>query len=293
MLSILIPTYNWDVCPLIADLHGQCVQTGVAFEIRCYEDGSAKNFVEKNKAGVNFTQVVYQVFEKNQGRARIRNRLAADARFPFLLFLDCDSGLAKKDFVATYLSRSQEGRILYGGRQYPKKKPKDKKRLLHWSYGHKRESVAAYRRQNQPYHCFMTNNFLIPKSLFTSIGFDERLLQYGHEDTLFGMQLRERNIPILHLDNPVIHLGIEEAALFLEKNRQAMENLSFLAKQYPYLDTRLLQNVKRMNALKMKGLSQRMLQLFFPFIEKNLLSGKPRLRALDLYKLYYFLYYNH
>ena len=105
------------------------------------------------------------------------------------------------------------------------------------------------------------------------------------------MQLRDRNIPILHLDNPVSHLGIEEADLFLEKNRQAMENLSFLAKEYHSLDTRLLQTVKRMKGLKIKKVSFQALRLIFPFIQKNLLSDRPHLRALDLYKLYYFLYY--
>jgi glycosyltransferase involved in cell wall biosynthesis len=292
MLSILIPVYNWDVVGLVTALHGQCLRSGVDFEIRCYEDGSTVACRERNGELQSYDRVVYRVYEKNAGRAAIRNRLAEDAIQPFLLFLDCDSGLPDEHFIARYLENIAEETILYGGRIYAPDRPENEQYLLHWQYGHERETAAAVERRRLPYHRFMTNNFLIPKSTFMRIGFEERLKQYGHEDTLFGQKLQEQAVPIIHLNNPVIHLGLEEAGVFLEKNRQAMENLRLLAGIYPNLQTQLLTTVARLKQWKLKTLTFIALRGIFPLLKRNLLSGRPRLGALDLFKLYYFLYYD-
>ncbi|MBK9012976.1 MAG: hypothetical protein IPM82_02230 [Saprospiraceae bacterium] len=66
----------------------------------------------------------------------------------------------------------------------------------------------------------MTNNFLIPRQLFLEIQFDETLRQYGHEDTLFGMELARRQVPIVHIDNPLEHIGLEPVDVFLRKTEQ-------------------------------------------------------------------------
>ena len=292
MLSILIPVYNWDVVDLVSALHDQCVRSGIDFEIRCYEDGSTRAWREKNYGLRSQDGVVYRVFEENIGRAAIRNRLAEDATQPFLLFLDCDSGLPDDQFIARYLENTVQGGILYGGRIYDSKPPENKKCRLHWQYGQRRETAGASERQQFPYHRFMTNNFLIPRLVFGQVRFEERLKQYGHEDTLFGQQLQEHGIPIIHLDNPVIHRGLEEADIFLEKNRQAMENLCLLAAVYPKLQTQLLTTVAHLRLWNLKGLALIVLRGIFPLLKRNLLSSHPQLKALDLFKLYYFLHYD-
>ena len=40
MLSILIPTYNYNITRLVVDLHQQALDTYVDFEIIVIEDGS-------------------------------------------------------------------------------------------------------------------------------------------------------------------------------------------------------------------------------------------------------------
>lgn len=292
MLSILIPVYNWDVVGLVTALHRQCLRSGVDFEIRCYEDGSTPAHQECNRGLQSYDRVIYRVFEENVGRAAIRNRLASDATQPFLLFLDCDSHLPDKHFITRYLENIVEGTILYGGRIYTPDSPENKEYLLHWRYGHKRETASAVDRQRFPYHRFMTNNFLIPGSIFTQVGFEERLKQYGHEDTLFGQEMQQRGVPIIHLDNPVIHLGLEKAEVFLDKNRQAMENLCLLAGIYPKLKTQLLATVAQLKLWNLNGLVRMALRGIFPLLKWNLLSSYPCLRSLDLFKLYYFLYYD-
>ncbi len=44
MLSILIPTYNFDCSKLCNDLHVQATKLGIEFEIRVYDDFSTKKF---------------------------------------------------------------------------------------------------------------------------------------------------------------------------------------------------------------------------------------------------------
>lgn len=292
MLSILLPVYNWDVTALAGALSRQCRAAAIPYEVRCYEDGSAPVHRAKNAGLTAIEGIVYRVYPENQGRARIRNLLAADAIYPYLLFLDGDSGVCDARFVSNYLDFIQDGAVLYGGRVYPSEPPPDRALRLHWRYGRYREAAPAERRRTAPYDRFMTNNFLIPKAIFSEIGFDERLVQYGHEDTLFGMELRRRAVPIRHMDNPVVHLGLEKAAVFLEKNRQAMENLAFLHRAYPGMDTHLLRMVRRLQENNLKGATRRCLKGILPLLRSNLLSGRPWLRALDLYKLYYFLHYD-
>ena len=48
MLSILIPTYNYNVVPLVLELHKQCLECEIDFEILCQDDAS-KLFFEENK----------------------------------------------------------------------------------------------------------------------------------------------------------------------------------------------------------------------------------------------------
>ena len=40
MLSILIPTYNYNIEALVAELHAQSTACDIDFEILCYDDGS-------------------------------------------------------------------------------------------------------------------------------------------------------------------------------------------------------------------------------------------------------------
>ncbi|MEM9260646.1 MAG: hypothetical protein AAGA62_13425, partial [Bacteroidota bacterium] len=63
---------------------------------------------------------------------------------------------------------------------------------------------------------------------------------YGHEDTLWGQQLAKAGVGILHIDNPVTHLGLETSGVFLEKQHRAIHNLRLLKKQTPHLRTRLI-----------------------------------------------------
>ncbi|MEZ4961494.1 MAG: glycosyltransferase [Saprospiraceae bacterium] len=288
MLSILIPVYNFDIRPLVADLHGQCEASGKDFEIVCFDDGSSESFKKTNREIRGLEHLVYRELEQNLGRSAIRNALGKAARFPFLLFMDCDSKVVRKDFIQNYLAHLQPGALVYGGRSYGAQPPVDDAFYFHWLYGINREQSTAEQRRKFPYHSFMTNNFLVPSDIFLHIGFDETLTQYGHEDTLFGMELAKHNIPIVHIDNPLEHIGLEPAAVFLKKTRQGLENLALLWYAGKLVDTKLLRTFL---ALQRLGMQKPMAWLFSKTensLVQNFTTKHPSLRLFDLYKLGYF-----
>ena len=132
----------------------------------------------------------------------------------------------------------------------------------------------------------MTNNFVVPKSIQQQFPFEEKIRHYGHEDTLFGLQLAQAKIPIIHLDNALEHLGLEPAEVFLQKSRQAVLNLAFLAKNYPEIDTRLLRVARKLKKVRLAGFYAWFYRKMAPFWEHKLTkSSKPDLQLFDLWKL--------
>ena len=100
--------------------------------------------------------------------------------------------------------------------------------MLRWKYGIRKEQRKAAERNKNPHASFSTFNVLIEKGIFSKIRFNEELKQYGHEDTLFAYQLKKAGINILHIDNGLVHEGLETNREFLKKTKLSMENLSRL-----------------------------------------------------------------
>ena len=125
MLSILIPTYNFDIRGLVRDLYEQCNSENIIHEILCYDDGSRKEMQQSNHAIVEMATVIYKILPENLGRSKIRNLMAKEAHYDHVLFLDCDSGIIQQDFIKSYLSNLEERVIVCGGRRYAEAPPQD------------------------------------------------------------------------------------------------------------------------------------------------------------------------
>ena len=289
MLSICIPIYNYDVARLVRDLHLQAEATGYPFEILLMDDASEEEFREKNQA-IDLNTVRYIQLDENIGRAKIRNRLAGEAKFPCLLFTDCDSAVASSLYIENYTHFFDSLTVCCGGRIYENKKPSDSS-YLRWKYGIERECASAEERRKNPNAGFQTNNFLIHKSIFEEIKFNEDLDGYGHEDTLFGLELLGQGIIIQHIDNPLIHLGLESASDFLKKTENGIANLHtvelVLREKYPeYINhSRLTRNKLLLQKYHLSGLASKLFKRLRQPMKNNLLSQSPSLLIFDLYRL--------
>lgn len=116
---------------------------------------------------------------------------------------------------------------------------------------------------------------------------------YGHEDTWMGMQIDDLGCRIKHINNPVIHLGLQTAEQFIQKSEMALQNLLFLSKQYEKRKLsmhvkiyRHYAQLKKTGMLPVVNILYRMLQTR---IHKNLRSCNPDLYLFDLYRLNHFM----
>ncbi|MCH2045082.1 MAG: glycosyltransferase family 2 protein [Saprospiraceae bacterium] len=290
MLSILIPVYNYEISHLLKALYKQANETTVEIEFVVVDDASDIYFLEKNAWIKQLESVQYITASENMGRSKIRNYLASLATFDYLLFMDCDSMPVDEQYLQNYLQNLDPKVLLYGGRVYQAEPPKNTTDYFHWYYGRHREVQSAGVRQENPYDSFMSNNFLIPKAIFLQIQFEEELKQYGHEDTLFGLELKKQKVKIQHLDNPLIHVGLDPVEAFLAKTIKGVENLYQLEQKYDLGNRiKLLRAFRLLKQYRMLWFVQMIYTLLSKRIRHNLLGKNPKLRAFDLFKLYYLI----
>lgn len=230
MISILIPIYNRDCKKLIHEVYNQCFKEKIPFEIIAFDDCSTPKWKDINRPVANMQHVVYQELQQHISRSKIRNLMAEAAQYPYLLFLDNDVAITKQDFIRSYISACSQQCVVYGGMTY-ERQPPSKQQKLRWKYGRRKECVAAKERQKHQYQSFNTINVLIAKDVFELIQFDESISTYGHEDTLFGFALQQKQIPILHIENPVVHHNTVSNKMFIEQTKQAIDNLSIIDKK--------------------------------------------------------------
>lgn len=294
MLSICIPTYRYDVRPLVAELLQQAVEIqvnlGAEVEILIYDDASPNNGDWGREELRKQSGIHYVELEHNLGRAAIRNKLARDAQFQHLLLMDADGGIHTK-FLRNYLlflqeimaenARHDEDFVIVGGRKYAHQSPANPALGLHWRYGSQRESRSVDRRKKDGWLGFQSNNFVTTKKVLHQFPFPEDVEGYGHEDTLWGQQLATAGIKIHHFYNAVIHLGLETNDVFLHKQREAISNLALLHQQSPHLRTRLIDLAKKYPFLKH-------VIKYFPedwLVRRLMSSSKPSFYWLDILKL--------
>jgi|WetSurSiteA1Bulk_404760.scaffolds.fasta_scaffold00327_5 glycosyltransferase involved in cell wall biosynthesis len=290
MLSILVPVYNYHIVSLVTELHTQATRASIPFEIIVLDDCSSELLRDQNKDVSNLSQVRFCELDKNIGRARIRNRLAEMATYSSLLFMDCDSEIPSDQYIVNYLPFCDKNVVVCGGRIYKKEPPEDHEFLLRWLYGIRREQRSDTIRGRNPYRSFMTNNFLIPKVILDQIHFDESIVLYGHEDTLFGLELKKRGIPVKYIQNPLVHIGLEISWEFIRKTSEGIENLLMLLQKGKILrkdipDIKILRAYEVMRKFRLVGFYQGFYNLIANQVMRNLLGSNPSIFAFDLYKL--------
>jgi glycosyltransferase involved in cell wall biosynthesis len=276
-ISILIPVYNWDVTDFIHALHGQLTKENIEFEIVVFDDGS---FFPQKEDVNKLSNVFYSVLETNVGRSKCRNLLAEKARYNWMLFLDGDSLPENDTFISEYVQIEKEENSVYcGGRTYAPQ-PENKEYSLHWTYGSQRET----KENNQK--GFQSNNFLIHKSVFENILFDESIVGYGHEDTLFGIQIKEKGYSIRKISAPLRHIGLDDNQAFLDKTKVGVKNLRKIYSEGK-IRSKHSKLIEYDRSLPLKKWVMPLLNVgYYPLY--LLAKHRNNLKALDLLKLIWF-----
>jgi glycosyltransferase involved in cell wall biosynthesis len=288
VLSILIPTYNYNIFALVAEVNRQCVLARIDFEVLVFDDASG-GFVTENSRINSLDNCSYTILPENIGRSKIRNLLASKAKYDWLLFLDADVLPMKDDFISNYLSEIPNGeKAINGGILYQAEKPGPDK-VLRWTYGNKREALNVRTRNTNPYLSFLSLNFMIPKSLFDKVKFDETLPNFRHEDTVFSYRMQQLGIPVKHIENPVFHFGLDDFDTMLKKEQEALFALKELLS-----DAKIAENYLKMGKyyrLLKKSKLDFFVKSFFKLTEKSLISDisktKPSLFWYDVYRIGY------
>lgn len=289
MLAICIPIFNVDVRPLVEELHQQASSCGDWVRILLIDDGSTK-FRDENRSLGNMAKLIE--LPENIGRSKIRNLFLQYTEEDYLLFLDCDVVINDSNFIGHYLQfLKNHPSLVCGGHLYRSEKPERSERLR-WKYGFYKESKSVEERKVAPNKSFMTNNFVIKRTILEEIRFDERLRNYGHEDTLFGIQLKRKAIKISHINNPVLIGDQEKNDVFLKKTELGVQNLKYIL-QFPEFENDLWNEVALLRFYKKSKKLHFLLYPLFKLIKTPqrvlFTKGYVNLLSFDFYKLGIFM----
>jgi len=284
-LSVCIPVYNFDVRELLFDLKKEISDKGIDAEIILIDDASEDSFKTINKELEN--EVKNFIFlEKNIGRSKIRNLFLQYAEGDYFLFLDCDARIESSDFLSNYLNEINQDHqieVIYGNfKIFPLYS-----QSLRNKYSAEREVFQG--NKSTDFSVFKTVNFIIKKETFRKFPFHEELIHYGYEDFVFAKKMELAKVNFLAINNPVIHIDETGNDVFLVKTKIAIDSLYQLSQNSKNLI--LIKDIKVFFiAQKLKKRNLITLFLFFyrvleKSLIKNLLSDKPNLWNLDIFKL--------
>lgn len=290
MISVLIPVHNYLITPLVQSLHKQLTAEKIAFEIICLDDASKKSVIEKNQGVKSFSEVSYILSEKNNGRAITKELLCQNAKYQWVLFLDADVDLIDDCFISNYIHQIKTNSVhnfIFGGFAYKKEKPKNDY-LLRWKYGQKYEAISAKIRNRKPYKVTIAANLLVKKEYYLKLNINSLGNNYGM-DLLLGALLKENKESVLHINNPVYHLGIEKSIDYLKKKEYAAESLLELyrGKKIKESSNNLLKTFIFLKTLKCNYILAWLYPELKAPLKQNLTGGNPNMKLFQFYRITY------
>lgn len=289
-ISILLPSYNNCCVGLVEELQRQAsLVPGLRYEILVADDGStSRETVEQNRAIDRLPHCRLLLRGENTGRARIRNFLARQSRYRYLLFIDSDRQVACGDYLLRYL-RCGEAAVVYGGTTILPHAENAGPGNLRWLYetaASKRNSAA--RRNEHPSRELCTCNLLIQRQWMERCPFDERFARYGYEDVLLGKQLAANGVTVQHIDNPIGFCAFEPNHDFVRKTEDALRTLRDFRHDLQGFSA-LLHTYERFRRLRLPLWLIRLWHKAFKIRERvNLQGSSPSLLLFKLYKLGFF-----
>src|SRR5690606_23100227 len=98
--------------------------------------------------------------------------------------------------------------------------PPDAAHALHRALAVGGDCLPAAERRHAPEKYVFTSNLLVRRDVFETERFDEGFSGWGWEDVEWGMRVARR-WPIVHIDNPATHLGLDDAETLAAKYEQS------------------------------------------------------------------------
>jgi hypothetical protein len=288
MLSILIPIYNYNAYPLVLEVHKQCLECAIDFEILCQDDASKSVLNSENEKINSLSNCNFTELKVNIAHRQNRNTLANKAKFENLLFIDGDSIIIRNNYISNYVSWLNDFDIIYGGRLHPENCPSNKQKLR-WKYGKFIEDKSVEKRKLAPFQSLLFNNTIIKKDCFNKVKFDSHLTKYGHDDTQLSFQLSQFNPKLIHIDNPVEHGDIDTNKEYLIKSKSSLENLIELYNEGKINKdfSRLISLLLLLNKLKLTYLISVFYKTSEGFLNRNLEGNNPNLFIYNIYRIGY------
>jgi hypothetical protein len=289
MLSILIPSYNYNVYPLVLELKQQADDLGINYEILVQDDCS-QTFSNENTTINSLTYCDFSINTQNLGRGKNINLLCTKSKYDYVLIMEADSFPENESYLKNYIEvLSKSTTVIFGGVQYPKTVPQ-KDKSLRWKYGIIRETKSLDYRLENNYDFVFTWNLLLKKEILSNHPFPEFISEYGYEDSIFIKNLRLNSISIFHIENYLIHHNDECSIDFIRKTERAVNTLYDLINQQKidYKDIKLSTIYLILKKLRLIGLVKAVYSKTKLRILNNLTSERPNLYLLDFYKLGYY-----
>lgn len=235
-LSVLIPVFRDDPCDLLRLLDREASALCGAVELVVLDDGSGDDALATRIAEVTQSLRLPARFIRllaNEGRSRGRNRLTANARAPYFLFLDADMLPDGPNFLRDWITmiEAQTPAVAFGGFTL-EQTPLAPEHALHRALALRAECRAAAVRALEPEKSVCTSNLLVRRDVFEQERFDEAFKGWGWEDVEWAIRV-SRRWPVRHVDNTASHLGLDTAPALASKYEQSPANFARVLAAHP------------------------------------------------------------
>lgn len=235
-ISVLMPFLRDDPRDLLGLLDREAVALDGAVEIVLLDDGTgdvALTTALKAQIATLTLPIRLITLRANEGRSKGRNRLSQAARGGFLLFLDSDMRPDTDHFLTTWatIARNRNPTVVFGGFSLLQA-PTDARFAVHRSMAARSECVLADVRSLAPEKYVYTSNLLVRRDVFDTEAFDPAFTGWGWEDVEWAMRVSRRH-PVLHIDNPATHMGLDTVQALAGKYEQSAANFSRVVARHP------------------------------------------------------------
>jgi glycosyltransferase involved in cell wall biosynthesis len=231
-LSVLIPFYKESPLALLQAL---ATREPHEIEIILFDDGSQNpEITTKISAFIQASPLACELItlDKNEGRARGRNRLTTAARGLYYLFLDADMLPDNSNFLDTWLTAARaRPAVVFGGFSL-KQCPDDRAFAVHKLMATHSDCLDAATRALTPEKYVFTSNLMVRRDVFETEGFDPDFTGWGWEDTEWGMRVAAR-YSVEHIDNTATHMGLDRAETLVRKYEQSVGNFARVIAKHP------------------------------------------------------------